>query len=127
VTSAAQSVQHSNAPDAYATWEPSARSLAIAMTGEVPAGLTCEYALAPVLSPPPSVAPALTRIFGSSALGVPASRARGWTIVAWLVAHAEQFRITSVRFAGREWTPRGAWTAVPQTSGIQFVQAPVSG
>ncbi len=123
VTDAAQSVQHSNAPDAYATWAPLARNLAIAMTGEVPAGLTCEFSLARASAPPPAVAPALSRVFGPGALGVPATRARGWTIVAWLVAHAEQFRITSVRFAGHEWTPRGRWTATAATNGVQITQA----
>ena len=35
VTDAAQAVQHSAAPSAYATWEPEARTLAAAFTGEV--------------------------------------------------------------------------------------------
>ena len=34
VTDAAQAVQHSDAPEAYASWEPLARTLAIAATGE---------------------------------------------------------------------------------------------
>jgi hypothetical protein len=41
VAEAAQSVQHSAAPDAYATWEDEARALARAVTGEVPGALTC--------------------------------------------------------------------------------------
>jgi hypothetical protein len=123
VTNAAQAVQRSSAPTAYATWEPLARSLAIATTGEIPAGLTCDLVRTRSITPPPAVAPELTRTFGPSALGVPASRARGWTIAAWLVGHAEQYRIISVRFAGREWTPRGKWTGIPVTSGIQITQA----
>ena len=124
VTKAAQSVQHSGAPDAYTTWEPLARRLAIATTGEIPAGLTCEFPLTRAMTPPPAVAPELTRIFGPSALGVPEPRARGWTIAAWLVAHAGHYRITSVRFAGREWTPRGSWTTTgPSGAGVYISQA----
>jgi hypothetical protein len=41
VAEAAQSVQHSAAPDAYARWEAEARTLARAVTGEVPGALTC--------------------------------------------------------------------------------------
>jgi hypothetical protein len=41
VATAAQSVQHSATPAAYATWEAEARALARAVTGEVPGALTC--------------------------------------------------------------------------------------
>ena len=41
VTEAAQHVQRSSAPDAYAQWEPEARVLARILTGEVPGRLTC--------------------------------------------------------------------------------------
>jgi hypothetical protein len=124
VTKAAQAVQHSGAPDAYATWEPLARNLAIALTGEKAAGLTCQFAVGQSTVPPPAVTPALTRLFGSRALRPPDSPAHGWTVSAWLVAHARQYRIVSVRYAGREWTPRGAWS--PTTlggAGIQITQS----
>ena len=123
VTSAAQAVQRSGAPGAYATWVPLARRLAIATTGEVPAGLTCQFALERSTSPPPSVAPALTRLFGPRALGAPSSPARGWTIAAWLIAHAEPYRIVSVRFATREWTPNGKWTTTQTNGGVQVTQS----
>ncbi len=41
VTAAAQHVQRSNAPDAYAQWEPEARVVARILTGEVPDRLIC--------------------------------------------------------------------------------------
>ncbi len=41
VTDAAQHVQRSAAPDAYAKWEPEARVLARILTGEVPDRLVC--------------------------------------------------------------------------------------
>jgi hypothetical protein len=125
VTQAAQSVQRSSAPDAYATWEPLARSLAIATTGEQAVGLTCQYEVRKWATPAPSVTPALTQAFGPSALGAPGSRTRGWTIAAWLVAHARQYRIISVRYAGREWTPDGSWSKTPTTDGITITQSAI--
>ena len=41
VTGAAQHVQRSSAPDAYAQWEPEARVVARILTGEVPNHLMC--------------------------------------------------------------------------------------
>ena len=41
VTEAAQHVQRSAIPDAYATWEPEARVLARILTGEVPNRIVC--------------------------------------------------------------------------------------
>jgi hypothetical protein len=123
VTRAAQGVQHSNAPQAYAQWEPLARSLAIATTGEVPAGFTCQFPVTRSKTTPASPMPTMVLTFGPSPLRAPVSATRGWTIASWLVAHAEQFRITSVRFAAREWTPHGKWTSIRNTgTGIQITQ-----
>jgi hypothetical protein len=44
VTAAAQRVQRSAAPDAYANWENEARTVARAVTGEVLGALTCRAA-----------------------------------------------------------------------------------
>jgi len=41
VSDAAQRVQHSARPQAYATWEDEARALARATTGELPGALSC--------------------------------------------------------------------------------------
>ena len=41
VTTAAQRVQRSAAPSAYAGWEAEARAIAQATTGEIPAGMSC--------------------------------------------------------------------------------------
>jgi hypothetical protein len=125
VTSAAQAVQHSNAPDAYARWAPTARALAIATTGEVPAGLACQFSLTQSNARPASPASALSLAFGPSALDTPVPSARGWTIVAWLVGHAEQYRITSIRFGDQEWTPRGIWSSLRTTDpGVRITQTP---
>jgi len=124
VTDAAQAVQHSNASQAYAVWAPMARALAIATTGEVPAGFACQFAVSPSKLRPASPEPALTEAFGPSTLNVPVASARGWTIASWLVGHAEEYRIISVRFAGRQWTPNGTWRSFTTTdTGIAITQA----
>ena len=43
VADAAQAVQHSAQPDAYARFEQTARTLASALTGELPAAFSCQY------------------------------------------------------------------------------------
>jgi hypothetical protein len=124
VTDAAQAVQHSDAPEAYASWEPLARALAIAATGETGAGLACEFSLPRSPEAPPSPVPALTKQLGAPTLGTRVSGTRGWIVATWLVAHAEQYRITSVRYGGQEWTPDGRWRAVHASGpGVQILQA----
>jgi len=116
VTVAAQRVQRSGAPDAYAAWELEARGVAQAVTGEIPAGLTCR------LVDPPSPAsinqpltPALSTELGAPALGAPLPAPRGWTVASWLVGHSTQFGITSVAFAGRRWrASSGDWQSEPR-------------
>ena len=124
VTDAAQAVQRSDAPQAYASWEPLARTLAIAATGERPAALACEFALGRSPVRPASPKSALTRELGGPTLSTPVPPTRGWMIAAWLVGHAEEYRITSVQFHRQEWTPGGVWrpvrTAVP---GVRIAQA----
>jgi hypothetical protein len=124
VTDAAQAVQHSNASQAYAVWAPMARTIAIAATGEVPAGLACQFAVSRSQLPPASPEHALTEAFGPLTLNVPVASARGWTIASWLVGHAQEYRITSVRYAGRQWTPDGTWNAFRTTdTGVGITQA----
>jgi hypothetical protein len=69
--------------------------------------------------------PALTKDLGPSTLGTAVSPNRGWTIASWLVGHADQYRITSVSFAGRQWTPKGQWTASRTNArGVRMTQSP---
>jgi hypothetical protein len=125
VTEAAQAVQHSAAPDAYAYQEQEARSLAIALTGEVPAAFTChasppaaaggwQAALAAQLG---SVAPAATGAVPTA--GTAVDPAEGWVLATWLVAHADQYGFRSVSFAGRTWTLEGgAWKTGGPADGL---------
>jgi hypothetical protein len=112
VTDAAQLVQHSATPDAYANWETEARSLATALTGEVAAGLSCRLDGFGGPAPPPSaLAQASAQEMGTQLLGVPVSTNTGWRVATWAVAHAYNYHISSVSFEGRTWTgASGTWS-----------------
>jgi hypothetical protein len=122
VTVAAQRVQRSGTPTAYAQWELEARALARATTGEVPAGLSCHVVDTPRDTAALSLQQAMTLDLGAAAIGVPVAEPRGWTVSCWLVGHATEFGITSVGFAGQEWTAAGgSWGAVPVIDSVIHV------
>jgi hypothetical protein len=115
VTDAAQMVQHSAAPSAYAVWEGEARALAIALTGESSAGFSCRLAQFGGAAPATSALPlAAQSELGADLIGVPVSTKVGWQVASWAVAHAYNYHLNSVAFDGRLWTPhRGTWSAAP--------------
>jgi hypothetical protein len=108
VTDAAQQVQHSAAPNAYAEWESEARALAVALTGQTVAGLTCHDLT--ISAPSASLADTALAEWGSNVVSGPHAVARGWALSLWLVAHASRFGVDRVGFAGRLWTAAsGVW------------------
>jgi hypothetical protein len=112
VTTAAQHVQRSAAPDAYGKWEHQARALAQATTGQIPAGLACRLDTGAAAESAAPLRLAIAHELGSDALDVPVPDPRGWTIASWLVGHSAQFGITSVTYSGQIWTPStGRWLA----------------
>jgi hypothetical protein len=114
VTEAAQMVQHSASPDAYAQWSSEAQSLARALTGEVPEGMACHLDGFGGHAPTPSaLTTAAAAELGAPAFGTAVTTQRGWQEAAWAVAHAYNYHLTSVTFAGRQWTPAaGSWSDV---------------
>jgi len=118
VTQAAQLVQRSAAPSAYAVWEPEARALARALTGEVAAGLTCHLDRFGGLAPPSdALGVAASQEMGSNLIGVPLSTKSGWQVAVWAVAHAYNYHLGSVTFAGWRWKVRsGTWQQVASGS-----------
>lgn len=116
VTQAAQLVQHSAAPDAYGDWEPQARTIAAALTGETPAAFTCRFTDHGSVAAEP-LAVAMSAELGPGRLGTAVPAAAGWTTVGWLVAHADGYRIDRVSFGGRTWTrASAAWRADSKAS-----------
>ena len=124
LTVAAQKVQRSGAPSAYAQWEPEARALAVAMTGEKGAGLTCRFSLDRSAGAAPAFAASMGNELGISSLDRTFTAQQGWTVTSWLVAHAEQYRVTTVTFQGKEWrAANGRWrTTTPNDSRIRYEQ-----
>jgi hypothetical protein len=125
VTEAAQAVQRSAFPLAYADHEPMARRFASALTGHSPAGLACllnpaatpgsleelssaltadfdgRYGLAP--DPDHPVDDAGRPLGGGTLTVVGPSEREGWAVAAWAVAHAETLRIAAVRAGAVRW------------------------
>ncbi len=117
VTEAAQLVQRSAAPGAYAQWEPRARAAAAALTGEAPGALTCrDLTISP--SSANLVATAVTEL-GYATLSGAHAVARGWSISSWLVAHAARLGVDRVTFDGRTWTmDSGSWSQTGPADGV---------
>ena len=118
VTVAAQRVQRSGYPSAYATYEQDARALASALTGYSPAAFACHLAAASATQPPAArravaLRRALAPAFGSTHVRVAsgshvevaaAGTARGWALASYVVSHASALGVSSVSYAGRSWT-----------------------
>ncbi len=133
VTQAAQAVQRSAHPDAYAQWEFEAGTLSGALLGNSSRAVTCFVDGNPVTRGTAAIG-ALTAdlrsdwgsLLSIATDGVPNTLAlsvtgdqAGWQYAHWLVAHAEDSGIMRVRFGAQQWTAKGgSWTAAgdPETS-----------
>ena len=107
ITEAAQEIQRSGVPDAYAQWEPQARAMAAAFTGQFPAALTCRNL---TLAAPGDLATTATNELGTAKLSGAHPAGQGWAYASWLVGRAEALGVDKVSFAGQTWTAEsGAW------------------
>lgn len=131
LTVAAQKVQRSGFPQAYAKHEPDATLLAAALTGGASATLSCSVRPGGAAGDPAKVRAELARAFGAevlpgtagtgtaggaapSVLTVPVASAResaggradrrGWELAHWALARAEALRITEVAYGDRVWS-----------------------
>lgn len=137
VTVAAQEVQRSGYPSAYAAYEGDARALASALTGFSPAAFSCHLDEPGEDSVPPAGRRAVTlrRTLGPAFGSVPvtvapgasldvraASRPQGWSLASYLVAHASRLHLSRVSYDGRTWTTGSTdgWTR-DAGSDAQFV------
>jgi hypothetical protein len=117
VTVAAQRVQRSGFPAAYAVYENDARALASALTGYSPAAFHCDLPDASGTPPPvvrlaaairrglaPAFGPVGVQVSSGSTIAVAAGSApQGWALASYLVSHAAQLGVHSVAYDGRRW------------------------
>ena len=125
VDKAAQDVQHSADGSAYEQWVGIATLLAGYFTGTSPAGVSCWYTPAGqgVRADLAGALKQLTQTFGPAGkdavlVGVTTDRSGkkkkketvvhvqrdgAWTVAAWLVAHAQQYGLSQIRYAGYVW------------------------
>jgi hypothetical protein len=121
VDQAAQAVQHSADGSAYEQWVEVATLLSGYFTGQPPHGVSCWYTPAGQADLTGAVRE-LTQTFGpqggvlvrittdrsgqeekGSVAVVHAQRDAAWTVASWLVANAQDYGISQVRYAGYEW------------------------
>jgi hypothetical protein len=123
VYQAAQDVQHSADGSAYAQWSGMAGQLAGYFTGKPPHGVSCWYSPAGKTDLTGAVRQ-ITHAFGppgrnavivaistdrsaqknkGSAAVLHVQRDSAWTAANWLVAHAQAYGLSEVRYAGYEW------------------------
>lgn len=131
INDAAQVVQRSGFPQAYAQHEEYARALASALRGYSPAKFTCQVNAGGSGSTT-TVVKDVERAFGDIEVvrkgddatypltGKAADvKARGWAIAHYLVAQAASLRISEVSFGGRTWTALASddgWVKDPAAS-----------
>jgi hypothetical protein len=114
VYQAAQDVQHSADGQAYQQYQLEAEHMTDAFTGQDPHAVWCWYAQKISGTTRTSAASLeLARTFGPQQARAKADPGlivqvhgtrQGWTVAAWLVSHAQQYRISYVGYAGYRWT-----------------------
>jgi hypothetical protein len=128
ITEAAQRVQRSGFPEAYASHEPAARALASSLTGQSPHAFACRIGTVPA-GRPAIVRGEVAGVFGdlvstpvvtgrTLTVGVP-NRATGWALAHYLVAQSDRLGIRRVAFTGRLWAGEETWTTADVTVGRQ--------
>lgn len=126
VTEAAQRVQRSAFPRAYAQHEGMGRAYASALTGHSAEALDCTLRAADAAGDPHTVAAGMTEVFGelpSTAVGrtleLEASGAQAWSVAQWAVANAKSLSVTQVDVEGRSWSrqDRNGWQASAAPAG----------
>lgn len=125
LTEAAQAVQNSAFPEAYARRELAARAFASSLTGQSEGTLNC--LLPPTTAPGDlnALATAAATAFGpfpasqaGSTLSIAATGSAAWAVAHWAVANAEMYQIERVNFGGLEWDrTAGGWQNRESTDG----------
>ncbi|WP_426298804.1 hypothetical protein [Arthrobacter sp. R-11] len=114
ITEAAQTVQRSAFPQAYAQHEAMGRAFASSLTGQSSAALDCTLRTADSAGNPDDVVAAMTTAFGrvsatsqGRTVRIDSGRySRGsgaWALAQWTVANAKSLSVTQVELDGHTW------------------------
>ena len=126
ITVAAQRVQRSAYPDAYAQHEVMGRAFASSLTGQTAAGLDCSLREPDAAGDTAAVQERLSAAFGGvpastegSTLVLQAEGTQAWAVAHWAVANAKALAITEVQADGRSWTrqARNGWQSAETPAG----------
>ncbi len=114
ITDAAQRVQRSAYPTAYAQHEEMGRTFASGLTGQTPEAVQCTLRAAGTGGDTAALSAELGQAYGplgtaveGDTLLVEADGSQAWSVAQWAVANAKGFEVMQVEVAGRSWT-RGA-------------------
>lgn len=126
ITSAAQQVQRSAYPQAYAQHEAMGRAFASALTGQSTEALDCTLRTPEGTGDVDALHSELRAAFGNltastegNTLVVDASGTQAWAVGQWAVANAKSLSITQVDVEGHSWNrqARNGWQATPGDPG----------
>jgi hypothetical protein len=110
ITEAAQRVQRSAFPAAYAQHEQMGRFFASGLSGQTPEAIRCTLRSADAAGDTDAVSAGLAEAYGplgtaveGQTLVVEASGSQAWSVAQWAVANAKGYEVTQVQVAGRSW------------------------
>ncbi|WP_426996451.1 hypothetical protein [Pseudarthrobacter sp. N5] len=118
ITDAAQQVQRSAFPRAYAQHEGMGRAFASALTGQTPQALDCTLRSPDSAGQTGSLIDELMAAYGAvsvvadgGTVVVEASGGQAWSVAQWAVANAKELSVTQVDVEGRSWnrSSRNGW------------------
>ena len=127
ITTAAQQVQRSAYPQAYAQHEDMGRAFASALTGQSSGALDCTLKSPEGPGDVQAVLGELTAAFGNipastdgTTIVLEASGTQAWAVAQWAVANAKSLSVTEVGVEGRSWdrAARNGWQPSESQSGL---------
>ncbi|MDJ0321401.1 hypothetical protein [Pseudarthrobacter sp. PS3-L1] len=134
ITDAAQRVQRSAFPEAYAKHENMGRAFASGLTGQSPAAINCTLRPPETSGNADDVTAALVEAFGaiattSAPAEVRVESAQPWSVAQWAVSQAKNLGITAVDVDGRSWdrTKGSSWVDTDTAPGVTIHFAPATG
>ncbi|PNI10207.1 hypothetical protein CXX84_01670 [Arthrobacter sp. AFG7.2] len=123
ITDAAQRVQRSAYPTAYAQHEQMGRTFASGLTGQTPGAVQCTLRSTEAGGDIAALSAELGQAYGplgtavdGATLVVDAAGSQAWSVAQWAVANAKGFEVTRVEVAGQSWT-RAARDGWQETAG----------